>query len=428
MQNFRKNVSGITLISLVVTIIVLLILAGISIAMLNGDNGILQRSIDAKEKTEIASAKEQVLIAVLGSYSETTKLDIEKLKSNLEITGATVIGDSFPVTATISGKKYTIESNGDVQELNENVITIAELQENASIYFGYDVINYAETLPIINTGTENEKDYTKTNWQLFYAGALDGETEGRIYLISKEYIKNTLLPEKNNAIPIATDGSEYKAKFATYQNNSTNISDGILPQYTNGSNLITENKLQRLNKNYFEYLANQNINSTNPNMMAVAYMMDTEAWKPFAMSTEGYAEYAIGAPTVELLFTAYNKYKNKSTNEKYMTQVISKNGYQISNNGGTTYVNYHTVGIIASTDNPYSVSSYSENASACWLASPANNSANNVLALRSTGVVRGGAYDVDSYGFRPIILLNSTFQLEKTKDLSNNDAFKIVEK
>ncbi len=56
-NTFKKN-KGITLIALVVTIIVLLILAGISIAMLTGQNGILNRAAEAKEKTEIAQEDE----------------------------------------------------------------------------------------------------------------------------------------------------------------------------------------------------------------------------------------------------------------------------------------------------------------------------------------------------------------------------------
>ena len=58
MNNYIKKNKGITLIALVVTIIVLLILAGVSIAMLTGDNGILTQSNKAKENTEIASEKE----------------------------------------------------------------------------------------------------------------------------------------------------------------------------------------------------------------------------------------------------------------------------------------------------------------------------------------------------------------------------------
>ncbi len=55
----EKN-EGITLIALVITIIVLLILAGVSISMLTGQNGILNRAQEAKEKTEIAQKDENV--------------------------------------------------------------------------------------------------------------------------------------------------------------------------------------------------------------------------------------------------------------------------------------------------------------------------------------------------------------------------------
>ena len=60
MKEFRGNFNkGITLIALVITIIVLLILAGVSISMLTGDNGILTQAKLAKEKTEEAQRKEE---------------------------------------------------------------------------------------------------------------------------------------------------------------------------------------------------------------------------------------------------------------------------------------------------------------------------------------------------------------------------------
>ena len=54
-----KNEKGITLIALVITIIVLLILAAVSIATLTGQNGILTRANDAKEDTARETAKER---------------------------------------------------------------------------------------------------------------------------------------------------------------------------------------------------------------------------------------------------------------------------------------------------------------------------------------------------------------------------------
>lgn len=65
-----KNTKGITLIVLVITIIVLLILAGISIATLTGQNGILSRANDAKKDTQIAEVKERSKTDILGVQSE----------------------------------------------------------------------------------------------------------------------------------------------------------------------------------------------------------------------------------------------------------------------------------------------------------------------------------------------------------------------
>ena len=58
-----RNEKGITLIALIVTIIVLLILAGIALSVLHGNNGIINRSADAKNSTEIKSEMELVAVA-----------------------------------------------------------------------------------------------------------------------------------------------------------------------------------------------------------------------------------------------------------------------------------------------------------------------------------------------------------------------------
>ena len=56
----NERQKGITLIALVITIIVLLILAGVSIAMLTGDNGILIQASDSKIETAVGTVKEQI--------------------------------------------------------------------------------------------------------------------------------------------------------------------------------------------------------------------------------------------------------------------------------------------------------------------------------------------------------------------------------
>ena len=70
MEKVFKQKKGITLIALVITVIVLLILAGISISMLSGDNGILQRATQSKEKTERAEIIETAQMDILGKQTE----------------------------------------------------------------------------------------------------------------------------------------------------------------------------------------------------------------------------------------------------------------------------------------------------------------------------------------------------------------------
>ena len=65
-----RNKKGITLIALVITIIVLLILAGVSIAMLTGTNGILTQAQKAKLLTELSSYKEQLELYKTEKLSE----------------------------------------------------------------------------------------------------------------------------------------------------------------------------------------------------------------------------------------------------------------------------------------------------------------------------------------------------------------------
>ena len=76
-DTLRRN-KGITLIALVVTIIVLLILAGISIAMLTGQNGILNRALEAKEKTVVAQKDEEKTLQgyedIMAQYTGTLPL------------------------------------------------------------------------------------------------------------------------------------------------------------------------------------------------------------------------------------------------------------------------------------------------------------------------------------------------------------------
>ena len=119
MINLRGKVNtnkGITLIALVITIIVLLILAAVSIATLTGENGILTKARTAKEETDKATAKEKVQVAVLGSFDEKGQLDINELKENLKKEGITDFteNEDSSLTANVDGYIITIAKDGEV--------------------------------------------------------------------------------------------------------------------------------------------------------------------------------------------------------------------------------------------------------------------------------------------------------------------------
>ena len=132
--NYKTN--GITLIALVITIIVLLILAGVSIATLTGDNGILTQANKAKAETEKAGAQEKVELEVTGSYGKTGDIDLNLLNNNLKnnVKGLTYNGaalsdtnkiTSLPAIVEVDGYKIQITGEGNVGTIK----TVADISD-----------------------------------------------------------------------------------------------------------------------------------------------------------------------------------------------------------------------------------------------------------------------------------------------------------
>ena len=108
-----KEMKGITLVALVVTIVVLLILAGVSINTVLGDDGIIQKAKDAAEATKRASAEEEmnrlVLEYQLAKNDETLESFLQEKVTEGRIDGVTDNGDgTITITKKVEGKDYTI--------------------------------------------------------------------------------------------------------------------------------------------------------------------------------------------------------------------------------------------------------------------------------------------------------------------------------
>ena len=104
------NNKGITLIALVITIIVLLILAGVSIAMLTGQNGILTQASNSKDKTTAAEIAERVNVEL-----------------NAQLSHA-MAGEAFDSATTIQNNIGTLKDCtvvADTSKANELKITVS---------------------------------------------------------------------------------------------------------------------------------------------------------------------------------------------------------------------------------------------------------------------------------------------------------------
>ena len=123
---------GITLIALVITIIVLLILAGVTIATLTGDNGILTKAQSAKEKNAQKTVEEQINLAVQASrINEGLVIDKDILEQELTNNGIEIIkseNDELPWTVKKDGYVYTISENGEVKEKEGIAITTGDIE------------------------------------------------------------------------------------------------------------------------------------------------------------------------------------------------------------------------------------------------------------------------------------------------------------
>ena len=117
-----KGYKGITLIALVITIIVLLILAGITIAQITGQDSAPNKAAEARQKNEQGAEFDEIKVAVVGAIANgnTGLVDAESLKNELnglvENEGKLAIrSDNAPwIVVGKTGVKYKITKNGEV--------------------------------------------------------------------------------------------------------------------------------------------------------------------------------------------------------------------------------------------------------------------------------------------------------------------------
>ena len=246
---------GITLIALVITIIILLILAGISIAMLTGDNEVLTKASDSKTQTEITEIIERARVDILGVQAE----DNDGKITETELNDVLVKYDKDGEIREDKEEKYIITENdyeikvSDIwqgefakEEFKPEKLSIGTAQNTEK--YGWKVKNY-----------EVKKDETG-GWRLFY------QDDNCTYIIS------------NNPIGIYRP-SEY---YANYPNGA---SVSIIGQRLNPiiSSLFTET-------------------NTNKNIRTTAWLTDTSETSMWNVYKNDDALFAIRMSTTRIIF------------------------------------------------------------------------------------------------------------------------------
>ena len=139
MQRQERKQKGITLVALVITIIVLLLLAGVTISLLVGENGIITKAKEGGNRTQQAQEKEKIELAVTASIMEDTdKLTIEEGNLNTELMnefggdGEYILTNnqdgSFLIRIEKSKRTYYIGNYGEVIG-EENMKKISNAEE-----------------------------------------------------------------------------------------------------------------------------------------------------------------------------------------------------------------------------------------------------------------------------------------------------------
>ena len=180
-----KNNKGVTLIALIITIIVLLILAGIGITMVVGQNGILSRAQEAKTTTSEKAAKEKVELSVSGAIARSNygELTIKNLEEEVGKYSGEITGNEFPVTVIMDGKEYVVSSNGKVSKDTLASLKISNANIGDYIDLGNDVID-----------TEETEGVTTDDWRILYVD----ETTNKVHVILADYLPKEKIPEGNN--------------------------------------------------------------------------------------------------------------------------------------------------------------------------------------------------------------------------------------
>ena len=172
MQEKLKNINGITLVALIITVIILLILAGVTISLLIGDNGMITKTKQGVEESEMASIKEKAELVRNEQGIRNFEENPQELTKSSYINALNVSFEDSIVEGSrviVKDKKYAIfvKSNLEVEVIKNDGKTLAEGEMKLDYTVSEDGL--IEIYPRIG-GVESYKTYAEK--------ILEGKTQG----------------------------------------------------------------------------------------------------------------------------------------------------------------------------------------------------------------------------------------------------------
>ena len=225
MKNIKESIkymknskNGITLVALVVTIVVLLILAGVTIATLMGDNGLINRAKDASELTKRENTIEKVKL-MLADYSiervtgtKTLEEYLNEQKTKGELDKVTNNGDGT-ITVEVDGYEITIK---------EDDLSIVSTEKAGGVRPVFEV-----TTTKIDGGSITSSEEGSLTQKAITINITNVAEFGENYTIEVKDSSGNTITKEENVIAGVTGQASYKInKSGTYTITVTGTKDG----------------------------------------------------------------------------------------------------------------------------------------------------------------------------------------------------------
>ena len=243
-----RNTRGITLIALVITIIVLLILAGVSIAMLTGQNGILTKANEAKTRTEQAEIEEK------------RKLTQAEAAMNFE-TKKQKDADGTEVTVPA---KFAISQIEGENKVSEGLVIISE-KGNEFVWIPCTVEEYNTT----RTSEWLTKQYQYDEHKPWTDSQTATGTTSLENLAKKDLPVGFYVSKYEAGIPENATGIYVNTDGGTYTKEELKNLDTTIEKYT---------PVSKQNVQAWNYISQKNAKKLAEKMENNSYLIDGNAW------------------------------------------------------------------------------------------------------------------------------------------------------